>query len=363
MSTACNILQKSSIEYIMIDIKDIQGVYSLEIVYFNEFFKKCYEFNSMDMNEVLGISFNKEEIDNILSNEQLIIRKNKEKNILKLEFFKEEKNRYSVIISREELENSIDFIATISHELRTPINLILSSLQVLDLKLNSEENIKYKIEVSKYLKIINQNGLRLLRLVNNIIDSSKIDYGKFDYNPKNYDIVNVIEEMCISTYDFVKQQNIEIIFDTDVEEHIAAFDIDNMERIILNLLSNAIKFNKPNGKIEVTLSCVDEIVISIKDFGVGIPKNKIKSLFKKFEQLKNSCKVEKQGSGIGLFLVKSLVESQNGKIFVNSIENIGTEFIIVLPNSKIEDEVLEQKFDINCNLKVDRMKLELSDIY
>ncbi|WGX74782.1 PAS domain-containing sensor histidine kinase [Paraclostridium bifermentans] len=140
----------------------------------------------------------------------------------------------------------MDFLANISHELRTPINLILSSLQVLNLKMDllDEELFKY---FRKYLNIVDQNGKRLLKLVNNLIDTTRLESGCFSYNPKNNDIISYVENICLSVSEFVKSNNLSIIFDTDTEEKFIAFDPDNMERIILNLISNAIKFNKPGG--------------------------------------------------------------------------------------------------------------------
>lgn len=262
-----------------------------------------------------------------------------------------------------EVENlKMDFIANLSHELRTPINLILSALQVLHLKMDKLdlETLDY---FTNYLNIISQNGRRLLKLVNNLIDTTKLDAGCFDYNPENNDIVRYVEDICMSISPFVNTNDLEIIFDTDEEEKVISFDPDNMERIILNLLSNAIKFNKPNGKIEVTMSCKEDIKISIKDSGVGIPEEKLESIFERYEQVKNQFKQEKQGSGIGLSLVKSLVEMHNGTISVNSVYGEGSEFVITLPDMLTNS----QKSGINkvpgYLSDLNKMRIEFSDIY
>ncbi|MGL5694005.1 MAG: PAS domain-containing sensor histidine kinase, partial [Peptostreptococcaceae bacterium] len=147
----------------------------------------------------------------------------------------------------------MEFFATLSHELRTPINMILSSLQVTDLRL-SKLNYEDSQYLSKYLGIIRQNGYRLLKLVNNLIDTTKMDSGNFNHNPKNNDIISYVENICMSVSDFIESNGLTLIFDTNVEERIIAFDQDNIERIILNLLSNAIKFNRENGTIEVTIN-------------------------------------------------------------------------------------------------------------
>ena len=128
-----------------------------------------------------------------------------------------------------------DFFANLSHELRTPLNIIFSSVQVLNLKLKNLEN-KENHSIAKYINMITQNTYRLLKLVNNLIDSNKITSGYFEYNPQNYDIVYFVESICQSIVDFANQKNIEVIFDTDIEEKIISFDLDKMERIILNIL-------------------------------------------------------------------------------------------------------------------------------
>lgn len=266
-----------------------------------------------------------------------------------------------------ELDNlRMDFFANLSHELRTPINLVLSSIQLINLKLNNIPSAEREFLI-KYLDIINQNGLRLLKLVNNLIDTTKLDSGQFKYHPQNYNIVCFIEDICTSVVDFVESNNLEIIFDTNVEEKTIAFDLDNMERIILNLISNAIKFNKPNGTIKVSIDCQKDIRISVKDSGMGIPPEKMNSVFGRFEQVCSKIKKEREGSGIGLSLVKSLVEINGGIIELISEIDKGSEFIITLPDKALniqEEKSFENSSSSKCiNHKTNRMTVEFSDIY
>lgn len=256
----------------------------------------------------------------------------------------------------------MDFFANLSHELRTPINLIFSALQVINLKLNKidSENLEY---FEKYLSIIGQNSNRLLKLVNNLIDTTRLDAGCFNYSPKNNNIVSCIENICLSVADFVEDNNLSIIFDTDTEEKIIGFDQDNMERIMLNLISNAIKFNNPGGRIEVSVNCRENVEIRVKDSGIGIPPEKLNVIFRRFEQVKGKFKKDREGSGIGLSLVKSLVEIHGGSIYVNSIIGEGSEFIITLPCDLVDensDNVFEDPKYIN---RVNWMNVEFSDIY
>ncbi|WP_195945348.1 sensor histidine kinase [Paraclostridium bifermentans] len=264
-----------------------------------------------------------------------------------------------------EINNKIrgDFFANLSHELRTPLNIIFSSLQVLDLKLNNIEK-KEDQSITKYINMATQNTYRLLKLVNNLIDSNKITSGYFEYNPQNYDIVYFVESICQSIVDFAKQKNIEVIFDTDIEEKIISFDLDKMERIILNILSNSIKFTKEQGKIEVYIRESNKMLeIEISDDGIGIPENKLNSIFERFKQVENNTIRSGEGSGIGLYLVKSLVDMHGGYIDVESELGLGTTFKINIP-AELEEEyecnIIEKNLQ---NSYIEKIKVEFSDIY
>lgn len=260
-----------------------------------------------------------------------------------------------------EINNKIrgDFFANLSHELRTPLNIIFSSLQVLDLKLKKEDQ-----SITKYINMATQNTYRLLKLVNNLIDSNKITSGYFEYNPQNYDIVYFVESICQSIVDFAKQKNIEVIFDTDVEEKIISFDLDKMERIILNILSNSIKFTKEQGKIEIYIRESNEMLeIEISDDGIGIPQNKLNSIFERFKQVENNTIRSGEGSGIGLYLVKSLVDMHGGDIAVESELGSGTTFKISIPvelEEEYECNIIEKNLQ---NSYIEKIKVEFSDIY
>ncbi|MEG1311558.1 MAG: PAS domain-containing sensor histidine kinase [Romboutsia sp.] len=261
----------------------------------------------------------------------------------------------------------MEFFANLTHEFRTPLNLIFSAIQLLNKKL---ERCRTCTDIecsnhgySKYIDIINQNGFRLLKLVNNLIDSTKLGVGSLEYKPVNHDIVNYIENIFDSVIDFANQNGIEMIFDTNVEENIVAFDLDKMERIILNLISNSIKFNKHKGKIEIIINCSDEFVeIQVKDNGIGIPKDKLSDIFEKFKQANNRMTKISEGSGIGLYLVKSLVELHNGDINVESELNEYTKFIIKIPNILTKNESGIKK-DTLSSKYVQNIKVEFSDIY
>jgi PAS domain S-box-containing protein len=147
-----------------------------------------------------------------------------------------------------------EFFSNISHELKTPLNVILGAIQILNLPHDFELPYPFEENLNKYHKVMKQNCYRLLRLVNNLIDLSKFDSGFLKLNLCNRNIVSVVEEITLSVADYVENRGLRIIFDTDIEEKIIAVDADKIERIILNLLSNSIKFTDKGGSILVDMS-------------------------------------------------------------------------------------------------------------
>ncbi|MEW9078651.1 sensor histidine kinase [Terrisporobacter glycolicus] len=264
-------------------------------------------------------------------------------------------------IEEEKNQLKLDFFANLSHELRTPINLISSTIQLIKLnltKISPQDANKFY----KYMDIMEMNSLRLVRLINNLLDSTRVEAGYISFNPINSDIVAFIEDICESIVEFTEFNSMHLIFDTNVEEEVVLFDQDIIERTMLNLLSNAVKFNKKNGNIYVNLYIKgDKIKISVKDEGIGIPKDKASCIFERFEQVESRNRMEKQGSGIGLYLVKSLVSLHGGTIKVNSEVNQGSEFIVVIPRELLNNgkELIVQKKE---EVRYSRANIEFSDI-
>jgi PAS domain S-box-containing protein len=249
-----------------------------------------------------------------------------------------------------------EFFSNLSHELRTPINVIYSALQVMDLN----NNPKF---IEKYHSIIKQNCYRLLRIINNIIDSTKIDAGYLKLNLTYDNIIPVVEDISLSISSYVESKGMDLIFDTDVEELYLDFDPDIIERIILNLLSNAVKFTEKGGTINVFISHNDEsVIIGVKDTGIGISKDQQSIIFERFRQVDKSLSRNKEGSGIGLSLVKSLVELHKGTITLTSTEGVGSEFIIQLPILETLKYSAKSKQTIDNNV-VQKINIEFSDIY
>ncbi|GAA0727222.1 PAS domain-containing sensor histidine kinase [Clostridium malenominatum] len=264
---------------------------------------------------------------------------------------------------REEQDKiKTEFFSNISHELRTPINVIYSALQLEDIYLNNND----LDSVKKYNKSIRQNCLRLLKLTNNLIDITKIDSGYFKPYLGYYNIVQVVESVVQSVVPYSENKNISIIFDTEIEEQIICCDPTLIERIILNLLSNSIKYTDDNGMIYVNMYCVEKefIAISVRDNGIGIPKENQNDVFERFTLVDKSFSRKCEGSGIGLSLVKSFVEIQNGKINLFSEDGKGTEVIIKFPICNVIKEVavtMDNKYS-NGNI-ITKVNTEFSDIY
>lgn len=249
------------------------------------------------------------------------------------------------------------FISNISHELKTPINVIMSAIQLINY--NTKESPSYS-KNKNTLAIIDDNCKRLLRLINNLIDVQKHELDDTKLNLSAVNVVNLIEMLVASVVPYAESKNLNLIFDTNKEDVILKVDSNKLERIMLNLLSNAIKFSKPNGEIKVTLNFEDCLYISVTDNGIGIAKENLNKIFDKFTQLDTSFSRKNEGSGIGLSIVKSFVLLHNGKISVKSELNKGTSFLIELPlteTSNIETE------DASYDNLSENVKIELSDIY
>ena len=226
------------------------------------------------------------------------------------------------------------------------------------LKLMIEKKNINNTNYIKYLNIIKHNTNTLTKLIENLIDISKLESCCFKINLVNEDIVKVVENISLSAVSYVKDNGLSLTFDTDCEEKIITFDPDLMERVILNLLSNAIKFTPKGGNILVTISTTNEyIYISVKDNGIGIPENMLDSIFNRFTQVEGQS-MNKHGSGIGLALVKSLIELHEGTITVSSKVNEGSTFTFTLPNKRT-DNTINNNFETS---KSERIDFEFSDI-
>lgn len=270
------------------------------------------------------------------------------------------KLKYNEIKAYDKSKN--EFFANLSHELKTPLNIIYSTVQLFE-KVQDKDSTVFKEFYMKYKSALRLNCLRMMRLVNNLIDITKADDNSIDINFVNLNIIEFVENIASSIIPYARMKNLNIIFDTNTEEAFIKCDPEKIERILLNLLSNAIKFTPEYKNIYIDILVNKEwINIYVKDEGIGIPNTMKNLIFERFVQLDKSLNRNTEGSGIGLSIVKSLIDLHDGKINLESYEGKGTTFKISLPNKSLSYQNISNNL-VNYSTESDRIELELSDIY
>ncbi|HLG21401.1 MAG TPA: ATP-binding protein, partial [Candidatus Manganitrophaceae bacterium] len=226
------------------------------------------------------------------------------------------------------------FFANISHELRTPITLILAPTEMM---LNRELG-DLSPDQEKYLGIMQTNSLRLLKLINNLLDLAKIDAGKMQLFYNRSDFTQFIGGIVSSVSPMAEKKSLALRFEGDKTIPEFFFDPDKIEKVILNLLFNALKFTE-TGEIKVSCSRhEDQVSVKVTDTGIGIPKQHISKLFARFSQVDSSSSRKFEGTGIGLALAKELVDLHHGKIWAESLGGKGTTFTFTIPiYTRLED--------------------------
>lgn len=229
-------------------------------------------------------------------------------------------------------KSRMTFLASLSHELRTPVNSIIGFVDLLlesNLRLSEEEK-------TKYLNYISVNGRRLLILINDIIDLAKIDSGtislelsEINLNAEVRDAINLFREKIKS-----KQLDLILELDPEVENHTISLDRNKLHQILSNLITNSIKFTE-EGFIKIsTRKENDKFYLIIEDTGIGIPSDEINFIFEEFRRSSTAIRKSIEGTGLGLAITKRLVELMNGKIYVESQEEVGSKFTVVFYSEK-----------------------------
>lgn len=254
------------------------------------------------------------------------------------QILRNERQKYKLVQIEQEAQqkHEIDdmklrFFTNISHELRTPLTLIISPLEnVIKHIENSEQKNK--------LEMVHRNAIRLLGMVNQLLDFRKSDVKGHQLNPSQGDIVEFIHSVSNSFIEYSEKKNVRLIFFSAVKEFFMVFDEDKMNKIITNLLSNAFKFTPEGGRVDVSLDWLpatdehsEQFEIKISDTGIGIKDEDKELIFERFYQVQQIEGQKTDGSGIGLHLVKEFVSLHNGTI--NVLDNVGkgSVFIITLP--------------------------------
>ena len=280
-----------------------------------------------------------------------------------LSFIKDKKNLKHAV----EIESlKTEFFANLSHEFKTPLNIILSTVQLVMNYIEVNNEYPDYNMFNKCLSNIKQNSYRILKIANNLIDMSKIDGNFYSINMGNYNIVEVVENIVQSLAEYMKDNKRNIIFDTMEEEIITACDPDQIERIILNVLSNAMKFTSHGGNIYVDMEVNDrcnKVIIKISNDGEKINFEDRLRIFERFTQSESLLTRRAEGTGIGLTLVKSLVKLHNGEVYVNTEFEEGTQFCIELPIRKIKNFKNNNVREKSIVSKVEKFNIEFSDIY
>jgi signal transduction histidine kinase/ligand-binding sensor domain-containing protein/DNA-binding response OmpR family regulator len=233
------------------------------------------------------------------------------------------------------------FFANISHEFRTPLTLILGPTE--KVLTASKDN-----ETQKQLSIVKRSADRLLSLINQLLDLSKLEAGKLELNASKGNIVSFINGITMSFESVAERKDILLKVKAGKNEIDLYFDKEKMTKIMTNLLSNAFKFTENGGKITVKINEKDNsfIEIKVKDTGIGISEEELPRLFDRFYQVDSSQTREYEGTGLGLALTKELVELHRGTIRVKSNSGVGSEFIIELPLGRKhlkEEEIIEDE--------------------
>ncbi|MGJ7920254.1 sensor histidine kinase [Neobacillus sp. LXY-4] len=221
-----------------------------------------------------------------------------------------------------------DFLADVSHELRTPLTYIKGYSDIV-----SKGMYKTSEEQAEYISIINKEANRLSFLLNDLFEMSKLQVGKFELKREKADVHIIIEKVINNLIPAALEKGIVIKDETAIHLPEMYMDVQRMEQVFYNLIENAIKYTD---KGEITVKSYQQkemIVIEIKDTGIGIPSQDIPKIWDRFYRVDKSRTRKTGGSGLGLFLVKQIVEGHGGRIFVNSVEDVGSIFSIYLKSN------------------------------
>lgn len=222
-----------------------------------------------------------------------------------------------------------EFVSIASHQLKTPLAEVNWEIELLVSKFKEGLSLK-QLEI---IEQIAKSNKKMGRLVNDLLDVARIDQGKLALNPENIDIIEIIKNAVLENKMLASVNNVKVNVFTDGDVPKIYVDRRKMEVVIDNLLTNAIKYTKQEGLVEINVKNNegDFVEINFSDNGLGIPKNQQEKIFQKFFRSENAVKNQTEGTGLGLYIVKNIVEQSGGHIWFNSKENEGSVFSIMLP--------------------------------
>jgi len=217
------------------------------------------------------------------------------------------------------------FFTNISHEFRTPLTLILGQVEsVMSSEIGTREKTK--------LQVANRNARRLLTLINQLLDLSKLEAGNMELELSQYNIVSFLKNILYSFESMANSKKVALLFESESENIQVLFDLEKIEKVFFNLVSNAMKYTGENGKVTINVKTIDsrDVLIRVEDTGTGIPEKYIPFIFNRFYQVESSSTRNYEGTGIGLALVKELIDLHKGTVTVESKEGKGTVFQVKL---------------------------------
>ena len=220
------------------------------------------------------------------------------------------------------------FMANMSHELHTPLNVIMGSADVLQEGIWGDLSPKQQ----KYVQSIRDSGSHLLQLINDVLDISKMATGKMLLNIEPFTIAEVVQQAVNGIKTMTEKKQLQLTVQLQPENFVVKADMNKLLEILYNLLSNAAKFTPEHGSIEVSVRQLeDSFKVMVKDSGIGIAEKDQERVFVEFEQVENSYTKQYEGTGLGLPIVKKMVTMMGGQVFLRSMEGIGTEISFILP--------------------------------
>jgi PAS domain S-box-containing protein len=236
-------------------------------------------------------------------------------------------------ITREKIVERLktEFVSISAHQLRTPLSAVKWTLKMI---LDGDIGEISKDQRDFLLKTYKSNE-RMIRLVNDLLNVTRIEEGRFIYNTKNQNIIKIAQEVFSSSLVLAKRKKLKLIFQKP-KDKVPKIEIDpeKISIVFQNLLDNAIHYTKSEGMIKFSIKYLKnkkEIFVSVKDSGIGIPESQQKRVFQRFFRAVNAVKTETVGTGLGLFITKNIIEAHHGKIWFESVENKGTTFYFTIP--------------------------------
>lgn len=292
-------------------------------------------------------------IDMIEDGNYLVVVRNLE-NALKVEKVAE---KLSEIKAKYKFKT--EFLASVTKDIKKPINIISNTNNILDINKGKYESEK----INNYTRLVKQNCYRLIRILNNIEEIESIENGSFKMNYNKVNIIKLVNNIVDLSRSYTDEKGLKIDFKSNVKSKTLFVDKVKLEKVLLNIIANSIKFTETGGRISVEVNMVNnEVHISVQDSGVGIPQDKIGVIFEDFEQVDRTLSRGAEGTGIGLALVKKLVDLHQGQINVKSKIGVGSSFEVILRDN--ENEGIHQNItSYDDFIDKENIDIEFSDIY